>query len=151
MRHNYREIVDELGRVERMGSSLPDPYLDVPEVYPVNVITVRFTVPASSSVIDTPTGTTETKIPFNLDILRKHLAHVSLARRVHDKRPRRRADVKDAPFHVRLLIVLGLRPEFRASERRTRSLIDFVSLCLIPLLVLYPLRFSVRDPCRVPC
>jgi DNA-directed RNA polymerase len=30
----------------------------------------------------TPSGTTETQIPFNLDILRKHLAHVSLARRV---------------------------------------------------------------------
>jgi DNA-directed RNA polymerase len=29
-----------------------------------------------------PTGETETEIPFNLDILRKHLAHVSLARRV---------------------------------------------------------------------
>ena len=28
------------------------------------------------------TGETETEIPFNLDILRKHLAHVSLARRV---------------------------------------------------------------------
>lgn len=30
----------------------------------------------------TPSGETETEIPFNLDILRKHLAHVSLARRV---------------------------------------------------------------------
>ena len=30
----------------------------------------------------TSSGTTETEIPFNLDILRKHLAHVSLARRV---------------------------------------------------------------------
>jgi DNA-directed RNA polymerase len=30
----------------------------------------------------TSSGTTETQIPFNLDILRKHLAHVSLARRV---------------------------------------------------------------------
>jgi DNA-directed RNA polymerase len=28
------------------------------------------------------TGEAETEIPFNLDILRKHLAHVSLARRV---------------------------------------------------------------------
>lgn len=28
------------------------------------------------------TGETETDIPFNLDVLRKHLAHVSLARRV---------------------------------------------------------------------
>jgi DNA-directed RNA polymerase len=30
----------------------------------------------------TPSSATETKIPFNLGILRKHLAHVSLARRV---------------------------------------------------------------------
>lgn len=30
----------------------------------------------------TPSGKTETEIPFNLDVLRKHLAHVSLARRV---------------------------------------------------------------------
>jgi DNA-directed RNA polymerase, mitochondrial len=30
----------------------------------------------------TPSGKTETEIPFNLDLLRKHLAHVSLARRV---------------------------------------------------------------------
>ena len=28
------------------------------------------------------TGETKTEVPFNLDILRKHLAHVSLARRV---------------------------------------------------------------------
>jgi DNA-directed RNA polymerase len=30
----------------------------------------------------TPTGETETEIPFNLDVLRKHLSHASLARRV---------------------------------------------------------------------
>lgn len=30
----------------------------------------------------TSSGTTKAKIPFNLEILRKHLAHVSLARRV---------------------------------------------------------------------
>ena len=30
----------------------------------------------------TPSGATEPEIPFNLGILRKHLAHVSLARRV---------------------------------------------------------------------
>ena len=30
----------------------------------------------------TSSSTTETEVPFNLDILRKHLAHVSLARRV---------------------------------------------------------------------
>jgi DNA-directed RNA polymerase len=30
----------------------------------------------------TASGTTKTEVPFNLDVLRKHLAHVSLARRV---------------------------------------------------------------------
>ena len=30
----------------------------------------------------TSSGTTETKVPFNLEILRKNLAHVSLARRL---------------------------------------------------------------------
>jgi DNA-directed RNA polymerase len=30
----------------------------------------------------TSSGTTETKVPFNLEVLRKQLAHVSLARRV---------------------------------------------------------------------
>ena len=29
-----------------------------------------------------PTGQTETEVPFNLEVLRKHLSHVSLARRV---------------------------------------------------------------------
>jgi DNA-directed RNA polymerase len=53
VQHNYREIVEELGRVEMMGSSLPDPYLDVPEVRPVTITTVGFTVLASS-VIETP-------------------------------------------------------------------------------------------------
>lgn len=59
-----------------MGSSLPDPYLDVPEVRPVTVTTPVLNDDGSL------TGEAETEIPFNLDILRKHLAHVSLARRV---------------------------------------------------------------------
>ena len=40
MQLNYPEIIDELGEAESMGSSLPDPYLDVPEVRPVSVTTV---------------------------------------------------------------------------------------------------------------
>ena len=35
VQHNYREIVHELTDLERDGSSLPDPYSDVPEVRPV--------------------------------------------------------------------------------------------------------------------
>jgi DNA-directed RNA polymerase len=40
VQHNYPEIIHELGQAESMGSSLPDPYLDVPEVRPVTVTTV---------------------------------------------------------------------------------------------------------------
>jgi DNA-directed RNA polymerase, mitochondrial len=40
VQHNYPEIIHELGHAEAMGSSLPDPYLDVPEVRPVTVTTV---------------------------------------------------------------------------------------------------------------
>ena len=40
--HHYNQIIDELGKVEELGSSLPDPLLDVPEVRPVTVATVGF-------------------------------------------------------------------------------------------------------------
>ncbi|KAH9056429.1 DNA/RNA polymerase [Lactarius vividus] len=76
IQHNYPEIIRELGDAESMGSSPPDPYLDVPEVRPVTT---------NAPVLNedgTPSGETETEIPFNLDVLRKRLAHVSLARRV---------------------------------------------------------------------
>ncbi|KAH8982235.1 DNA/RNA polymerase [Lactarius akahatsu] len=76
IQHNYPEIIRELGHAESMGSSLPDPYLDVPEVRPVTVNASVLNEDGMSS------GKTETEIPFNLDVLRKHLAHVSLARRV---------------------------------------------------------------------
>ena len=42
VQHNYTEIIRELGQAESMASSLPDPYLDVPEVRPVTVTTVSF-------------------------------------------------------------------------------------------------------------
>jgi DNA-directed RNA polymerase, mitochondrial len=92
---HYPEIVRELGEAETIGFSLPDPYLDVPEVRPVTVTTVCLLVltschPSTSlmpyqpilSEDGSPSGKTETEIPFNLEVLRKHLAHVSLARRV---------------------------------------------------------------------
>ncbi|KAI9511241.1 DNA/RNA polymerase [Russula earlei] len=75
VQHKYHEIVNELIEAEGMGFA-DDPYLDVPEVRPVSV-----TTPVLGED-GTPSGTTETHIPFNLDILRKHLAHVTLARRV---------------------------------------------------------------------
>jgi len=42
---NYSEIVHELGEAETIGSYLPDPYSGVPEVRPVTVTTVGFSVP----------------------------------------------------------------------------------------------------------
>jgi DNA-directed RNA polymerase len=42
VQHNYPEIISELGYAESMASSLPDPYLDVPEVRPVTVTAVSF-------------------------------------------------------------------------------------------------------------
>lgn len=76
MQLNYSEIVRELGEAETIGLSVSDPYMDVPEVRPVTVTTPVLNKDG------TPSGKTQTEIPFNLDILRKHLAHVSLARRV---------------------------------------------------------------------
>ncbi|KAH9986955.1 DNA/RNA polymerase [Russula vinacea] len=76
VQQNYHEIVRELGEAEELGSSLPNPYSNVPEVRPVVVTTPILNADGTSS------GTTKTEVPFNLDVLRKHLASVSLARRV---------------------------------------------------------------------
>ena len=95
MQLNYSEIVRELGEAEKIGLSLPDPYQGIPEVRPVTVTTVGSPVLSSCHIATSltlyqpvlnedgaPSGETETVIPFNLDILRKHLADVYLARRV---------------------------------------------------------------------
>ncbi|KAI0291577.1 hypothetical protein BC826DRAFT_1022569 [Russula brevipes] len=39
VQHHYHDIVRELTEAEKIGSSLPNPYLDVPEVRPVTVTT----------------------------------------------------------------------------------------------------------------
>ena len=91
---NYSEIVHELGEAETIGLS-PDPYLGVPEVRPVTVTTVSFSFilfchiatlltlyQHISNKDGTPSEKTESEIPFNLDILRKHLSRFSIARRV---------------------------------------------------------------------
>jgi len=44
VQHNYTEIIRELGNAEAIGSTLPDPYMDVPEVRPVAVTEVGFSV-----------------------------------------------------------------------------------------------------------
>jgi DNA-directed RNA polymerase, mitochondrial len=40
VQYNYPEIIRDLGQAEAMGSSLPDPYLNVPEVRPVSITSV---------------------------------------------------------------------------------------------------------------
>jgi hypothetical protein len=52
VQQNYHEIVRELGEAEELGSSLPNPYSNVPEVRPVVVTTVSFSVLASCHIID---------------------------------------------------------------------------------------------------
>jgi DNA-directed RNA polymerase len=52
VQHNYIEIIRELGSAEAIGSSLPDPFLDVPEVRPVAITTVGFSVLAPCYTFD---------------------------------------------------------------------------------------------------
>jgi DNA-directed RNA polymerase len=52
VQHKYTEIIDELGEAERIGSSLPDPYLNVPDVRPVAVTTVGSSALTSFHIID---------------------------------------------------------------------------------------------------
>ncbi|KIJ61213.1 hypothetical protein HYDPIDRAFT_177116 [Hydnomerulius pinastri MD-312] len=73
---NMSRVVSELGQAEALGSQLPDPLEDVPEVNPVTKLVI---VDEFGNVL--PSKTKE-EVPFNLDILRKHLAQVALARRV---------------------------------------------------------------------
>ncbi|KAI0052454.1 DNA/RNA polymerase [Auriscalpium vulgare] len=72
---NLSKVVTELGQAEALGSK-PDASEDVPEVMPVTV-TKKVTSPDGSL-----SESDVTEVPFNLEVLRKHLAHVSLARRV---------------------------------------------------------------------
>ncbi|KAF8554653.1 DNA/RNA polymerase [Imleria badia] len=78
---NMSRVIAELGQVEAMGTGHLDPLNDVPEVTPVKKLTdaSREIVDENGSVIRS--GPVE-EIPFNLDNLRKHLAQVTLARRV---------------------------------------------------------------------
>jgi hypothetical protein len=52
VQHHYHEIIRELTEAEKIGTSLPDPFLDVPEVRPVTVTTVGFSRPVSVNFID---------------------------------------------------------------------------------------------------
>lgn len=104
---NLSKVVTELGMTEHLGTSQFDPLADVPEVKPVLVTKVRFAwfptlksilirsiklqkkalegmLDGKSKSLDLTEGQDEsvTEVPFNLDILRKHLTNVQLARRV---------------------------------------------------------------------
>ncbi|TFK37584.1 hypothetical protein BDQ12DRAFT_607612 [Crucibulum laeve] len=74
---NLSKVLMELGQAEAMGSQAFDPLSDVPEVMPVRKADAKV---ASDEEIDAVTPAEV--IPFNLDNLRRHLADVTLARRV---------------------------------------------------------------------
>ncbi|KAG1900468.1 DNA-directed RNA polymerase N-terminal-domain-containing protein [Suillus fuscotomentosus] len=79
---NHPRILAELGQAEFLGSHVPDPLEGVPEVKPVlrlAVYTFEETLDENGNVIP---AQSEEEVPFNLDNLRKHLAQVTLARRV---------------------------------------------------------------------
>jgi DNA-directed RNA polymerase, mitochondrial len=90
-------VISELGLAKTIGSQAPDPLENVPEVMPVtrlkvipsqhikiNVITKPILQPlaGSSSNANAEADEIASKVPFNLDNLRQHLAQVALARRV---------------------------------------------------------------------
>ncbi|KAI6003176.1 hypothetical protein F5J12DRAFT_906188 [Pisolithus orientalis] len=72
-------IVTELGQSEALGCQLPDPLENVPEVNPVTKLKKIDVVSEDGTPVPEELAQ---EVPFNLDNLRKHLAKVSLARRV---------------------------------------------------------------------
>ncbi|KAG2159046.1 uncharacterized protein EDB93DRAFT_1076283 [Suillus bovinus] len=76
---NHPHILAELGQAEFLGSHVPDPLEGVPEVKPVLRLAVRIVLDENGNVIP---AQSQEEVPFNLDNLRKHLAQVTLARRV---------------------------------------------------------------------
>ncbi|KAG9311110.1 DNA/RNA polymerase [Chiua virens] len=78
---NMSQVIMALGQVEAMGSDVLGPLDDVPEVRPVKKL-----ADVSQEVVDENGNVIRSapveEIPFNLDNLRKHLAQVTLARRV---------------------------------------------------------------------
>ncbi|KAG1790147.1 DNA/RNA polymerase, partial [Suillus variegatus] len=78
---NHPRILAELGQAEFLGSHVPDPLEGVPEVKPV----LRLATPSEETLDENGNvipAQSEEEVPFNLDNLRKHLAQVTLARRV---------------------------------------------------------------------
>lgn len=94
---NLSHVLVELGQAQSLGSHVPDPLVDVPEVTPVIRLNVCIVFLFQSNWLtssQTPSEETldengnvipseiEGEVPFNLNNLRKHLAQVTLARRV---------------------------------------------------------------------
>ncbi|KAI6030315.1 hypothetical protein EDC04DRAFT_2572269 [Pisolithus marmoratus] len=77
---NLSRILTELGQAEAIGCQLPDPLENVPEVSPVTKLKKVSDVASEDGTLVPEELARE--VPFNLDNLRKHLAKVSLARRV---------------------------------------------------------------------
>ncbi|KAI0063332.1 DNA/RNA polymerase [Artomyces pyxidatus] len=72
---NLSKVVTELGQAEALGSRM-DSVDSIPDVRPV---TVQKKITNEDGTVS---DSEESEIPFNLEVLRKHLAQVSLARRV---------------------------------------------------------------------
>ncbi|THG95963.1 hypothetical protein EW026_g5773 [Hermanssonia centrifuga] len=86
---NVSRIVSELGMAKVQGSYAPDPLEDIPEAIPVQRVKkpdVQAIHGPDGSVVDIDIEAQieepEYEVPFNLANLRKHLAQVTLARRV---------------------------------------------------------------------
>ncbi len=122
---NYPEIVRELGEAETIGVSLPDPYLDVPEVCPVTITMVGLFVLTSFhpfiSLIPyqpilnkdgSPSGETKTEIPFNLAPRACLSSTDESSRRTL---PRDKSSLK-TPYMMSLLNACDGRPSFSKSS-----------------------------------
>lgn len=77
---NLVSVVGELSRTQTLGNShLHDPLQDIPEARPV--MKPKEYDPTSDEPLD-PTDPNQQEVPFNLEVLRKHLGRLALARRV---------------------------------------------------------------------
>ncbi|TFK81972.1 DNA/RNA polymerase [Polyporus arcularius HHB13444] len=80
-------VVSELGMAESLGRQAPDPLEDVPEVVPVMKaktpeLEVKHLEDGTVSEVKAQGPIPAGEVPFNLEILRRHLSQVILARRV---------------------------------------------------------------------
>jgi DNA-directed RNA polymerase len=83
---NMSRVVSELGQNEIIGQYSSDPLEGVPEAIPVRKAKASGSVEGDTMTCDlkseVKSAESEMEVPFNLDNLRRHLAQVTLARRV---------------------------------------------------------------------